>query len=76
MRFATIHDKAEFIMNGSPQVLYANGNSTEKVYDISSTWGTSKDSNGFKFEIPAVKVSQLGKYSGEITYYISDTYEP
>lgn len=69
-------DKAEFIMNGSPQVLYANGNSTEKVYDISSTWGTSKDSNGFKFEIPAVKVSQLGKYSGEITYYISDTYEP
>jgi len=65
----------EFIVTSQAQVIAKEPNTSGK-YDISSQWGTTKDSAGFKFETPPAYIGQLGVYTGEITYTISETYEP
>ena len=68
--------KKEFPLNADTQVLIADNTGTAGEVDISKTWGDQEDSNGFKIEIPAVKVRELGKYQAHITYYLAATYEP
>ncbi|EOI06780.1 hypothetical protein UAY_00122 [Enterococcus moraviensis ATCC BAA-383] len=64
----------EFPLNEGTQTLLTASNT--ETYDVSATWGALKDSPGFKFELPAVKVKELGKYKGMIEYSLEDTYKP
>lgn len=66
--------KEEFPLNDGAQPLLTTSNAA--TYDVSATWGDLKDSPGFKFELPAVKVKELGKYKGTIEYSLEDTYKP
>lgn len=68
-------NKDEFIVTSDSQEIAAQTDAYGK-YDISSQWGNTKDSAGFKFETPPAYIGQLGEYTGEITYTISETYEP
>ena len=68
--------QAEFILDGNKQVLLANNAGTFGLFNVSDTWGTTKEDEGFKFEAPAVKVHEAGKYKATIKYYLSDAYEP
>lgn len=76
IRYKRTASSEEFKLNDAAQVMASTDNSTEKSYDISSTWGATAESPGFKLEVPTVKVAQLGKYSAELTYTLSDAYEP
>lgn len=66
--------KEEFSLNDGTQDLLTASNTA--IYDVSATWGALRDSPGFKFELPAVKVKELGKYKGIIEYSLEDTYKP
>lgn len=67
--------KDEFTVTSEAQEI-TRENSGFGTYDVSSGWGSTKEATGFKFETPPVYVARLGEYEGEITYIISDTYEP
>lgn len=68
--------QAEFILDANKQVMLANNAGTFGTFNVSDTWGTGKDDDGFKFEAQAVKVHEIGKYQATIKYTLSDTYEP
>lgn len=66
----------EFVLSTEKQIMMANDAGTFGTFDVSETWGSTKDSDGFKFEAPAAKVKKLTKYQATIKYTLSDTYEP
>lgn len=68
-------DQDEFLVTADAQEIAKQANAYG-TYNISSDWGNTKDSAGFKFETPPAYIGQLGDYTAEITYTISETYEP
>ncbi|MBL1226682.1 WxL domain-containing protein [Enterococcus sp. BWR-S5] len=68
--------QSEFVLSTEKQIMMANDAGTFGTFDVSETWGSTKDSDGFKFEAPAAKVKKLTKYQATIKYTLSDTYEP
>lgn len=68
--------QSEFVLSTDKQIMMTNDAGTFGTFDVSETWGSTKDSDGFKFEAPAAKVKKLTKYQATIKYTLSDTYEP
>lgn len=67
--------KEEFLVTSEAEEIRSETNGYG-TFDISSEWGTTKESTGFKLETLPANIGQLGEYTGEITYKISDTFEP
>lgn len=71
-------DKDEFLVTDQAQAMASeqpSATSGGKTV-ISSQWGNTQDSPGFKFESPPANIGKLGEYNAEITYTISVAYEP
>lgn len=68
-------NKDEFTVTSEAQEILSENDGYGK-FNISSEWGSTKESSGFKFETSPANIAKIGAYTGEITYTISDTYEP
>lgn len=65
----------EFIVTSDGETIESKADGYGK-FNISSEWGSGPDSPGFKLETLPSDIGELGEYTGEITYTISDTFEP
>ena len=68
-------NKDEFTVSSDAQEILSENDGYGK-FNISSDWGSTKESNGFKFESSPANIAKIGAYTGEVTYTISDTFEP
>lgn len=69
-----VYQKKEIILNTGAQEIMkqtASASQDEEVYNISDSWSSTGD--GFKFEVSAQDVKELGIYQGEILWQLGPT---